>query len=269
MNWIFLSKYGTDRYINALAMGSGAKPTVLEQWDYDHGVDPVVIRGIMKHKIIKRCWADGRRFRYMDSGYFGNKITGSNPNGWKFWHRIVDNDLQHGAVQSRPADRWRRLRIDLQPRRHGSKIMLVPPDEKPCVFYGIDLGAWIDDTIRVIQQHTDREIIFRERVASRRARVANTVETALTDVHAVVTYNSIAATESIITGVPAFVLAPANAAAPVANRDLATIDDPWWPTDDQRHAWACHLAYGQFHIEEMANGTAARILEENKELKNA
>ena len=269
MNWIFLSKYGTDRYINAFAMGSGAEPTVLEQWRYEDSANPLVIRGITKHKIIHQCWQDGRPFRYMDSGYFGNQIGSTNLNGWKFWHRVVSNDLQHGAVQKRPADRWKRLRIGLKKRHHGSKIMLIPPDEKPCVFYGIDLADWIDATITEIQRHTDREIIFRERQPSRRARVANAVEHALADVHAVVTYNSIAATEAVIAGVPAFTLAPANAASPVAGQDLATIDQPWWPTDDERYAWACHLAYGQFHVEELANGTAARILKETEDRKHA
>ena len=82
------------------------------------------------------------------------------------------------------------------------------------------------------------------------------------DVHAVVTYNSSAATESIIAGVPVFVTAPCNAARPVSNLDLSKIETPWFPTDDERHAWACHLAYGQFHTTELMSGLAAKILQE-------
>jgi len=79
----------------------------------------------------------------------------------------------------------------------------------------------------------------------------------------------VAATESILTGVPTFVLAPSNAARPVSNTDLSQIEDPWFPEHDQIYAWASHLAYGQFHIDELADGTAARILNETKELLNA
>jgi len=81
-------------------------------------------------------------------------------------------------------------------------------------------------------------------------------------VHALVTFKSVAAVESVMLGVPAFTLAPANAAAPVANQDLGLIEKPYWPNQDKLYAWACHLAYGQFHNSEMRNGTALKILKE-------
>lgn len=262
MNWIFLNKNNSDEYIEAFAHGSGATPTCLETWQYEDSTAPLIIRGIMKHKIIKRCWEDRRDFYYMDSGYVGNRISAVNPHGWKFWHRIVPNNLQHSAVIERPADRWQRLGIKMLPKRSGSKILVAAPDAKPCVFYNIDLDAWIETTIATIKQHTDRPVELRQRNPNRQTRINNSLESALDDVHAVVTFNSIAATESIIAGVPAFALAPSNAAVPVSNTDLSKIDNPWWPTDDERHAWACHLAYGQFHVNELRDGTATRILQE-------
>jgi hypothetical protein len=92
------------------------------------------------------------------------------------------------------------------------------------------------------------------------------VENVLNDVHAVVTFNSIAGTEAILAGTPVFVLAPCNAARPVANLDLAQIEQPWFPDSDQLHAWAYHLAYAQFHINEFKNGTAERILRATEEM---
>ena len=70
----------------------------------------------------------------------------------------------------------------------------------------------------------------------------------------------------MLAGVPVFAMAPCNAAIPVSNTDLSQIDTPWWPTDDERHAWACHLAYGQFHVNELRNGTAWRILQETSDV---
>jgi hypothetical protein len=80
------------------------------------------------------------------------------------------------------------------------------------------------------------------------------------DVHALVTFNSVAATEAVMQGVPAFVLAPSNAAMPVGNTDLSKIETPYYPDRDKLHAWAHHLAYGQFHVDELRDGTAFRIL---------
>lgn len=244
------------------ARGSRAKPTCLETWQYENSSAPLVVRGIMKHKIIKRCWAEQRPFFYVDSGYIGNRISTSNPHGRKYWHRVVYNNLQHGEIVARPGDRWKKLGITMQPRRHGSKILIAAPDAKPCAFYNINLDEWIETTMSTIKQHTDRPVVLRQRDPNRQNRVNNSLESALDDVHAVVTYNSIAATESIIAGVPAFALAPSNAAIPVANIDLSYIDNPQFPTNDERHAWACHLAYGQFHNTELADGTATRILQE-------
>lgn len=258
---IFLSKHGEDEYIEMFARGCGSTVTPLESWNYDSSDDTLVIRGIMKHKIIKRCWQDSRQFFYMDSGYFGNRASEQNPNGWKLWHRIVPNNLQHSTIVPRPADRWERHKITLKPwRQTGRKILIAAPDEKPCKFYNIDLDTWLTNTVATIQRHTDRPIEIRQRTKNRQARVANAFEDALSDVHAVVTFNSIAATEAIIQGVPAFVLAPCNAALPVANTDLSKIDTPWLADRDTVEAWAHHLAYGQFHNNELRSGLAKEIL---------
>lgn len=266
---IFLSKNGDDEYIDMYAQGLGLQSTPLESWCYEDGTEPLMLRGIMKHKIIKQCWADKRPFRYMDSGYLGNRPGFNNPHGWKMWHRIVPNNLQHDTVIKRPNDRFNKLGLEIANRRRGRSILIVAPDEKPCKFYDIELNAWMKQTIDTIKQHTDRPIVVRERTKSREHRKTNKVESALHDVHAVITFNSIAATESILAGVPVFVLAPCNAARPVSNLDLADIETPWFPDRDQIQSWACHLAYGQFHIDEFKNGSAEKILKQTEEILSA
>ncbi len=181
----------------------------------------------------------------------------------KIWHRIVPNNLQHNTVIKRPPDRWHRLGLSpVAPKKNGRKILIAAPDEKPCIFYDIKLDEWLHTTVETIKQYTDRPVEIRQRNPSRQTRVSNSLESALTDVHAVVTFNSIAATESILAGVPAFVLAPSNAALPVANTDLAKINTPWYPDQNQLELWLSHLAYCQFSNAELANGTALRILQE-------
>lgn len=264
---IFLDKNSSDEYVQLLAQGAGVATTPLETWQYEHSQAPLVLRGILKQKIMQRCWQDHRWFWYMDSGYFGNRPNRANPMGYKWWHRVVPNDLQHNQMIKRPADRWQRHKINLRARQAGSRIVVAAPDDKPCKFYGIDLETWLKDTVTTLKRHTDRPIEVRQRPVSRVDRKTQTDW--LQDVHAVVVFNSNAGTEAVINGLPVFVTAPCHAALPVANTDLTKIETPWFPDPDQQHAWACHLAYGQFHINELKDGTAARILTETKEILSA
>ena len=124
--WIFVSKNGEDSYVNMFA--AGCQDTVVsdEHFDYDISNDPVVLRGILKHKVMKRCWKDNRTFYYIDTGYFGNERTVANPQGWKYWHRIVKNNLQHGEIIARPDDRLKRFNKEFKPwNKDGRKILIA------------------------------------------------------------------------------------------------------------------------------------------------
>jgi hypothetical protein len=261
---IFLSKDGQDEYINMMAHGCRQLPTDTSEFVYESSSDPIILRGILKHKIMKRCWKDNRTFYYVDTGYFGNERTSTNPNGWKYWHRVVKNDLQHGEIIPRNADRFQQFNKKFHPwKKQGRSILVAAPDEKPCRFYGTTQEQWLTETVNAIKQHTDRPIKIRQRAAKRIDRIANdTLQSALDDnVFALVTFNSVAAVESIFYGIPAFTLAPANAASPVALQDLSKINEPYYPDEDKLYAWACHLSYGQFHVNEMKDGSFLKILE--------
>ena len=260
---IFLSKDGQDEYINMLAASRRIAPVSTEDFVYENTQGPIILRGIMKHKIMKQCWNDRRDFYYVDTGYFGNERSSSNPHGWKYWHRIVKNDLQHGEIVVRPDDRYKQFNKKFMPwKRTGRKILIAAPDEKPCIFYGTTQQEWVQNTIDTIKKYTDRPVVVRERAKNRIDRVVhNTLQDALDDdVFALVTFNSVAAIESIFHGIPAFTLAPANAASPVALQDLSKIETPYYPDAEKLYAWGCHLAYGQFHVSELKNGKAMEML---------
>jgi hypothetical protein len=266
--WIFLSKGGEDEYINMLAASAKMTPMDSEHFDYHYDVavdhNQLVLRGILKHKIMKQCIEDGNNFYYMDSGYVGNNVGNLNSQGIKRYHRIVLNDLQHTVIRSRPSNRWDLLGVKIHPRRTGRRIIVAAPDEKPCKYYGIDQQQWIRDTVTEINKHTNRPVEIRERAPKRIDRVVNQPlsELLTQDVHALVTFNSIAAVESILAGVPAFVMAPSHVAQPVANTDLTKIDNPFYPDNDLLMAWCHSMAYGQYHVRELKNGTAFKMMQE-------
>lgn len=257
---ICLSKNLNDPYINLFAESAN-----LEIQDSSNHFDGelILLRGLGKKRILNRYLRKQYDFYYMDSGYVGNWISDTNPYGKKVYHRIVKNDLQHNEVIPRPSDRWEKLKYPIKKRKRGEHILLVTPSEKPCKFYQIDRDEWIRETIQEIKKYTDRPIKIRNKV-ERPDRIKDPIFNYLDNCHALVTYQSIAAIESILYGVPAFTLAP-TAADSVANKELKLIENPTFYDKDEIYQWACHLAYGQFHDDELMNGIAYKILmEEHK-----
>ena len=63
-------------------------------------------------------------------------------------------------------------------------------------------------------------------------------------------------------GIPAFTTAP-TAADPVCDKDISLLESPSVQDDVKIWKWVCLFMYGQFHIDELKNGTAYRILNEN------
>jgi len=51
-------------------------------------------------------------------------------------------------------------------------------------------------------------------------------------------------------------------ARPVANTTLDKINEPFWPDRALLDAWCHSMAYGQYHIRELKDGTAFRMMQE-------
>lgn len=258
---ICLSKNLADIYVNMFAQGS---KSIIKDYDYDFKDEEILIRGLGKKILIRKCLEKQHNFYYMDSGYIGNWPNTNNPTGAKLWHRIVKNGLQHSDVINRPEDRWKTLDYKIFDRKKGKFILLVTPSEKPCKFYNINREDWILSTCETIKQYTDRPIKIRNKIIDRPERIKNSIFEDLENCHALVTYQSIAAIEAVLFGVPTFTL-QSTAADPVCDKDLAKIESPTVQDQDKIYKWACHLAYGQFHNSELKNGIAYKILKDTNE----
>ena len=247
----------------ALVEGSGGRLTL----DTADTSKPLVVRGVIKKDRVNECIRTGRDFYYIDTGYLGNFVSPGNPSGKKIWHRVVKNENQHSAIRNVPSDRWEKL-LEQDPslkwtgwKNYNKKILLVMPNPKACKYYGVDYDTWVKETQEKIKQYSDLPVEVRIK-GSRRDRVKEyTIYDALdSGVHATVAFNSMAAMESIAHGVPAFV-SVSCAAGPLASCDLSQLSNPFKP-DVSLIEKQCHnLAYGQFTIEEIINGTAYELTE--------
>jgi hypothetical protein len=243
-----------DNILQNFVLGAGGQ---ISTWDKIQDLKtPIVLRGITKRKQMAACREQGRDFFYIDTGYFGNGRK-------KLFHRITRNNMQNlGPTIQRPTDRLEATGWSPRKFRPGSKILLCPPSAKVMVFYDLDLEKWIEETVNTIKQYTDREIVIRLKKGRAERVSTDTMEMALAqDIHCLVTFNSIAATESLLLGKPAFTLGP-NAAQNLCYHDLSKIETPYYPNIDELVGWAAHLSYAQFTEQEMRDGFAWKILNE-------
>ena len=247
----------------ALVEGSGGRLTV----DTADTSKPLVVRGVIKKDRVNECIRTGRDFYYIDTGYLGNFVSPGNPSGKKIWHRVVKNENQHSTIRNVPSDRWEAL-LRQDPslgwngwKDYNKKILLVMPNPKACKYYGVDYDTWVKETQEKIKQYSDLPVEVRIK-GSRSERVKEyTIYDALdSGVHATVAFNSMAAIESIAHGVPAFVSVPC-AAGPLASCDLSQLGNPFKPEVSLIEKQCHNLAYGQFTMEEILDGTAYNLTE--------
>lgn len=225
---------------------------------------PVIFRSMAQRKTVALCKEQNRDFFYIDTGYIGNLDKRKN------WHRVVKNDMQHYNVRyDLSDDRFKKLIGNRDYLRFkswkktGGPVLVVTPSEKPCKFYGINRAQWLEETLSTLKENTDRQIIVRDK-APRRGRIrSNSIyhQFINDDIFAVVTYNSIAATEAIGFGVPCFTTAP-NAADPFCLKDLTQIENPLYEDESKVIKWQHWLAYCQYTPKEMREGETMKIIQE-------
>ena len=247
----------------SLVVGSKGKLT----GNPDDVSKPLVVRGVIKKDHVNRCKQIGRDFYYIDTGYLGNFPSVGNPGGKKIWHRVVKNENQHSTIREVPSDRWDAL-VKQDPnlrwtgwKTHSKKILLVMPNPKACKYYNVDYDTWVEQTQKEIAKYSDLPVEIRIKGSRSERNQGYTIHNAFdSGVYATVAFNSIAALESIVYGIPAFVSVPC-AASPLASNDLSQLSTPFKPDSDLILKQCHNIAYGQFTKDEILNGTAYELTE--------
>jgi hypothetical protein len=249
--------YRNKKKIRALVEGSGAT------WASDEDIQantqhPMIFSGVTVSLVIEQARQHNLDYWYVDTGYFGNgkrknylRVT---KNAYCNWFPIVE----------RPRDRLDEITLDLTKFHRGNCILVVPPDNKVCE--SMKLGnpeQWITDTVSLIQQHTDREILIRRRILNRTHRLINDtfIDQLKQDINAVVTYTSNCAVESVLHDIPVVSLGK-SATTQICLAGIEQIDSLPDIDPDIKEAWLRHLSYAQFTEEHLRCGTAWHILNE-------
>jgi len=236
----------------AFAAGAGAEMRFLA-----NGVSkvfepgrPAVIWGLLRGapELVKLCRKTGTPWLYIDHGYFRR-------GHYHGYYRCTWNGYQQNTIVPTNAERWARLTLPIEPWRTkpGDLIIVCPPSGVVAMEMGQE--AWLPQILTKIKLRTNRRVIIREKSA---ADVLPLKE-AVRNCFALVTYNSIAAVEAVMYGVPVYV-DPCSAAAPMGDTDITHIGS--MPPMPDRQPWLWSLADSQFTLDEMRAGIAWRILRE-------
>lgn len=255
----------SDAIVECLARGTGAE--FLSSWKSLHTIpitSPVIFRSMTQRKTVNLCEKQNRDYYYIDTGYIGNLDKR------KDWHRVVKNGMQHSSPRyDLPEDRFKKIAQGKDYlsftdwKKDGKAILIVTPSDKPCAFYGINRDTWVEETVKKVKENTDRPVIIRDKGLRRERIGRNSIYHQMEDddIFAVVTYNSIAATEAIGFGIPAFTLAP-NAADEFCKKDLTEIESPLYSDSEKVIKWQHWLGYCQYTPAEMLDGTVIKLIEE-------
>ena len=254
LSGIHTTKPRTQRYIDAFIRGSG-KGRVYQFRDLKElPEENLTMYGILagSGEVYKWCEKENRDFYFMDHGYF------TNAHDHPHWLRITKNKHCQNILQQKPTDRYEKhFKQDIKPWNKGKKILVLPPTNAIANFF--DATDWLDNTIKILKQNTDREI---DQVCATVKVVRPTVHKGnidWQDYHATVTYNSNTMVASLTNGVPVFCDSENSAAAPISETDFTKIETPRY---GDRIALFSSLAYNNWTLQEMADGTAWRMLNE-------
>ena len=266
---IHTTKPRTQRYVDAFVRGTPGEEKIYHFRKLTSlPKETLTMYGILagSGEVYKWCQKENKDFYFMDHGYFTN--AHDNPH----WLRITKNKHCQNIMQQKSSDRYEKyFKREIQPwQKDGKKILVLPPTNAIANFFGAE--DWLDNTLTILKKHTDRPIDVREKPYNPTIAVDHVGATVKIDkptthqgkinwkdYYAVVTYNSNTSMESLHNGVPVFCDANNCAAAPISETDFSKIETPKY---EDRLQLFSSLAYNNFNLAEMADGTAWRILNE-------
>lgn len=234
----------------AFAFAKGCGGRIYETANILHKGDIAMFGDPATWQLLQKAKQEGRVWFYGDKAYFGRDR----------YYRITKNAYQSDCVGHQDSSRWRALNIRIKPRMKGNKILICRQSSKFYELNGINRDEWLRYTINTIKKYTDRPIEIRDKATG--TMTERLFHRALKDVHAVVVYTSVAGVQAAINGVPCFATEPCASLA-FGSSDLSLMEDPILP--DNREEMACVLANNQWTLDEIRNGTAWRMLNENME----
>ena len=234
----------------AFAFSKGCGGRIYETANILHKGDVAMFGDPATWQLLQKAKQDNRTLFYGDKAYFGRSK----------YYRITKNAYQSDCIGNGDTSRLNKTGQNIYPWKTGSKILICQQSELFYKLHGLNRNDWVNHTKQTIRQYTDRPIEIRSKISGDGTEFA--FRRSLVDVHAVVVYTSVAGVQAAMNGVPCFATEQCASLA-FGSSDLSQIENPVLP--DNREYLASVLANNQWTLDEIYNGTAWRMLNENME----
>lgn len=224
-----------------------------------------------RRKIFIRLYRgpkDHRRdFFLTDHAYFWRGHTTAiqkKPQHKHIWYRISKNGHMQTTLKDVTGERWEKIFKPHFPvkkyHRKGNHILVCPLGQTVGNLYGQDAKEWLKKTLAILKANTDREIVVRHKPIMKggKFKPKRALDEDLKNCYAVVTHSSTVAVEAQLQGIPTF-CDKSCCALPVSHSDFSLIENPLYDID-VRQEWLHTLAWSQFSLPEITDGTALKHL---------
>lgn len=248
------------------------------------GIDAVATLGILRGtgEMLKEAAAKGIDYYYMDHAYFNPGYGGDN------WMRIVKNGHSCNTLKSCNSDRYDQFFQNKNPMltwktnaQRGKNILICPPTHAVSWYMNMK-EDWTDKTInylkRILPMRDHTRIVVRDKpsepivdqrgnlIEMKQNSITKSLDEDLNDACCVIAFNSMVSLTATLKGIPVIV-SEHNCCFPIGyNLDVfksGAFPQQFEIEPTERTNLIHWLANNQWNINEIQNGTAWKMLQEN------
>ena len=201
-------------------------------------------------RIADRFEREGGTVLVAENGYIHGRHDGGD-----YYALSIHGHNGIGRWNVGGAERWERLGVELQPFRSAGKHVLIAPNRAFGMRGYTMPNNWPQDAAERMRRVTLLPVRVRLHPGNDAPKVP--LENDLRDAHCVVIWSSSVGVKALIAGIPVVCEAPAWICKSATTSDYAGIDQDW---SARRLEALRSLAWAQWKVEEIANGTAFRSL---------
>lgn len=227
---------------------------------------------VLRKEIIQKQQIKNLRTLIIDSNLFLYADHGNSKHYLRYSFDGVFPTTGNYFWNNPDPQRWKKISKDLNISlkdwtTEGRHILICTQRNGGWSMGDLDVVDWLNKTIKVLKNYTDRDIIIRGHPGDKKAenylsnkkwKISNNKNICddFKNAHAVITYNSSPGVAAAIEGIPVFVTDPTpekSQAKDVANLDISKIENPL--TFD-RQSWIEKISMCHWNFDEISNGTA-------------